>query len=84
MLALIGVNLQALADHLLAPAVTFGAIVGTSAIAHALVAAYDAERDGLDAAATDAQIQSRYNRGLVKAGWVAIFPVGLLVIEALK
>lgn len=84
MLALIGVNLQALADHLLAPAITFGTIVGTSVIVNAMVAAYDAARAGLDAAATDVQIQNRYNRGLVKAGWVAIFPVGLLVIEALK
>jgi len=84
MLALIGVHLQALTDHLLAPAVTLGAIVGASAIVHAMVADYDAARDGLDEAATDAQIQSRYNRGLVNAGWVAIFPVGLLVIEALK
>jgi hypothetical protein len=83
MLALIGVHLQALADHLLAPFVTLGVIAGGSAIFGALVGNIEAVEQELADDAGDALVQSRYNDGLVVGGFAALIPMTLLVIEAL-
>ncbi len=83
MLALFGVHLQALADHLLAPFVTLGVIAGGSAIIGALVGNVEAVEQQLTDAEGDALVQSRYNDGLVVGGFAALIPVTLLLIEAL-
>jgi hypothetical protein len=81
--ALVGVNLQALADHLLAPFVTLGVIAGGAAIVGALVGNIEAVDQALSDADGDAHVQSRYNDGLVLGGYAALIPVALLIIEAL-
>jgi hypothetical protein len=83
MLALFGVPLQALVDHLLAPFVTLGVIAGGGAIIGALVGNLEAVDQELTDADGDALVQSRYNDGLVVGGFAALIPVTLLIIEAL-
>ncbi len=83
MLALFGVHLQALADHLLAPFVTLGVIAGGAAIIGALVGNLEAVDQQLDDADGDAHVQSRYNDGLVVGGYAALLPVTWLLIEVL-
>jgi hypothetical protein len=83
MLALFGVHLQALVDHLLAPFVTLGVIAGGSAILGALVGNIEAVDQQLTDPEGDAHVQSRYNDGLVAGGYAALLPVTWLLVEAL-
>ena len=83
MLALFGVHLQALTDHLLAPFVTLGVIVGGSAVLGALVGNLEAVDQELPDADGDAHVQARYNDGLVLGGFAALIPVAFLLVEAL-
>ena len=84
MLALLGVHLQVLADHLLAPFATLGVVAGGGAILGAIIGNVEAVDEELSDAEGDAHVQSRYNDGLVIGGSVALIPVALLVIEALN
>ncbi len=83
MLALFGVHLQALADHLLAPLATLGVVAGGSAIIGAIVGNVEAVDEELSDTDGDAHIQRRYNDGLIIGGSASLIPVALLVIEAL-
>jgi hypothetical protein len=83
MLALFGVHLQVLTDHLLAPFATLGVIAGGGAIIGALIGNLEAVEQDLSDADGDAHVQARYNDGLVLGGYAALIPVAFLLIEAL-
>ncbi|HXQ00294.1 MAG TPA: hypothetical protein VN845_09560 [Solirubrobacteraceae bacterium] len=84
MLALYGVHLQHLADHITAPFVTLGVIAGGAAIFGAMLGNIEAVDQKMTDTEGDAHVQSRYNDGLVVGGFAALIPVALLLIEALK